>query len=436
MLKKSLALLLALCLTVGGLTLVALAAEGDDDGLILIFEENFEEYEKDVNASSTLMPNFFVCDANAIGDGYVKVQEAASGNLYLKSHVFSQVYSATPIVGAYEFSLDIHEAQGSVQTGVFIRAPKTTAAYYEADGHPDTSVAQAGLFLYTRGSSLGVNVKTYDAGAAGTAHLQNNTTEFPLPAGASYPYNVRVTDSGSEIAIYVNDTLICRVTYSDPGQVYDKHESEGKFYGAAKLYDAEGNEKGSYQNPLMSSDGSYIGWTTRAADMIVDNITVKVEAAYQTLLAIGKLPTRVTNKNIENAKEIAAEARALYDALPEDKKALVINYDKLTKAEGSIAQLEAVSTEAPTEPVTEPVTEPATEPVTAPVTEAATKAPDEATAEPETEAPSNGTAPVDTSVSEPEVQIIDDSLVIWILIAVMIVAVCGTAGFITVKVRK
>ena len=71
MTRKSLALLLALCLMAGCLTVIALAA-GEDDGLVLIFEENFEEYEKDVNASSTLMPNFFVCDANSIGDGYIQ----------------------------------------------------------------------------------------------------------------------------------------------------------------------------------------------------------------------------------------------------------------------------------------------------------------------------------------------------------------------------
>ena len=424
MIKKLLAFLLALCLMTGGFALVALAADDDGD-LVVIFEENFEEYEKDVNVSSTLMPDFFVNDANAIGDGYIKVLEATDGNLYLQSHVFTQIYSATPIVGAYEFSLDIHEAQGKVQTGVFIRASKTEAAYYEADGHPDNSTCRAGLFLYTRGSTLGVNIKTYDETASSTAFLQNNTVEFPLPAGTTYPYNVRVTDSGSEMIISVNNALICRITYSDPGQVYKNHESNGKFFGTAKLYDAQGTEKGTYTNPLLSSDASYIGWTTRAANMSVDNITVKAEAAYRTVLAINKLPTKVTEKNMEDAVETAEAARALYDSLPEDKKALVVNYDKLTKAEQSIAELEAAMTEAPTQAVTEPVTEPVTElmtepmtePVTAPVTEAATETSDEATA-------------------EPEVKVMDDSLAVWILLAVMIVAVCGAAGFITVKVRK
>ena len=433
MIKKLLALLLALCLTAGGFTLVTLAAEGGDD-LILIFEESFEEYEADVNVSSTLMPNFFINDANAIGDGYIKVIEAGNGNLYLQSHVFTQIYSATPIVGAYEFSLDVLECQGKAQSGIFIRAPKTNAAYYEADGHPDTSTCQAGLFLYAHGSDLGVNVKTYDEKASGTAYLQNNTVTFPLPEGASYPYTVRVVDTASEISVFVNGTLICRVTFADPGQVYGSHESEGKFFGSAKLLDAEGKELASYANPLLSSDGSYVGWTTRAANMSVDNVTVKVEAAYQTLLAIGKLPSKVTEKNMEETKEIAAEARTLYDALPEDKKALVINFGKLTKAEESISAIENATeapTDAPTEPETEPVTEPAETPTEAP-TDPATQAPADM-GEPTSE---EDTAVTTDGETEPEVKVIDDSLWIWILIAIMIVAVCGAAGFITVKVRK
>ena len=439
MIKKLLALMLTLCIAAGCLTVVALAA-GEDDGLILIFEENFEEYQKDVNASSTLMPNFFVCDANSIGDGVISVQETNTGNLYLWSHVFSQVYSSTPIVGAYDFSLDIHEAQGKAQTGVFIRAPKTAAAFYEGDGHPDTSVCQGGLFIYTYSSSIGVNVKTYDPAASGTAYLQNNTVTFNLPQGTAYPYNLRFVDSGSEIAIYVNGTLICRVTYANPGQVYDRHESEGKFFGTAKLYDAEGNEKGSYTNPLMSSDASYIGWTTRAANMGVDNVVVKVEAAYRTLLAINKLPTKVTDKNVEDAKELAEEARALYDALPEEKKALVVNYQKLTKAEDAITAIENV-TEAPTEAPTEPVETPTaeiTEDVTdAPVDETTAEditAPAEDTAEAPTEAPAEDTTVTDEDSAE--VQIIDDALWMWILAAIMIVAVFGAAAYITVETRK
>ena len=93
-----------------------------------------------------------------------------------------------------------------------------------------------------------------------------------------------------------------------------------------------------------------------------------------------------------------------------------------------------MTTEAPTDPVTEPVTDPVTEPATIPATEPVTEP---TTVEPGTQAPAVETDPVsETDTTEPEVKVIDDSLAIWILIAVMIVAVCGAAGFITVKVRK
>ena len=431
--KKIFAFVLAMCMVCGVLLIPTVAAEDTDGQLITIIEENFEEYEKDVNVGSTLMPSFFVCDYNTIGSGIISVQESSSGNLYLKSHVFTQIYAATPIVGAYEFSLDWYQAQGTVQTGIFIRAPKTTSAYYEADGYPDSSTGHGGLFLYARGSKLGVNVKTYDAGASDTSYLKNNTVEIPLPEGVSLPYTLRVTDSGEEIAVYANDILVCRVVFTNPGQVFDNHASEGKFFGNATLYDAEGNEKGSYVNPLLSSDGSIIGWTTRAADMIVDNVTVKVEAAYRTLLAIAKLPTKVTEKNFDAAKEIAEEARAMYDALPEEKKTLVINYAKLTKAEEAIDAIEN-ATEAPTEEPTEPE-EVTNEEVTDPV-EIPTEAPTDPSEMP-TEAPTDtaeGTE--ERTEGEPVVTVTDDTLAIWILIAVMIVAVGITAGFVTVKVRK
>ena len=70
------------------------------------FEENFDEYEGDVNASATKLATFFHVDANAIGDGYVRVEEDPSnGNLYLKNHVFTQVYSKTGIRDPYEFAM-------------------------------------------------------------------------------------------------------------------------------------------------------------------------------------------------------------------------------------------------------------------------------------------------------------------------------------------
>ncbi len=83
----------------------------------------------DVNASATKLATFFHVDANAIGDGYVRVEEDPSnGNLYLKNHVFTQVYSKTGIRDPYEFAMTVYEMQGGHQAGVFFRAPACECA--------------------------------------------------------------------------------------------------------------------------------------------------------------------------------------------------------------------------------------------------------------------------------------------------------------------
>lgn len=79
--KKIFALVLSVFLLAGMFLILAVADESADEQFITIFEENFEDYENNVNVSSTLMPNFFVCDYNAIGDGVIHVQETANGNL-------------------------------------------------------------------------------------------------------------------------------------------------------------------------------------------------------------------------------------------------------------------------------------------------------------------------------------------------------------------
>lgn len=149
------ALCLALLLLGTAATVLSGAAE-----LSVVFEENFDEYEGDVNASATKLATFFHVDANAIGDGYVRVEEDPSnGNLYLKNHVFTQVYSKTGIRDPYEFAMTVYEMQGGHQAGVFFRAPACECAYYEGGwrrpGQPDLHRTLRHLGVRVPGSHLG-----------------------------------------------------------------------------------------------------------------------------------------------------------------------------------------------------------------------------------------------------------------------------------------
>ncbi|MBQ3869447.1 MAG: hypothetical protein II777_02780 [Clostridia bacterium] len=401
----------------------AQAAGGEEPEVI--FEENFESYESGVDVNSTSMTNVFVCDYNSIGDGLIAVSESPDGNLYLRSHVFTQIYVGAPITGAYEFSLDVLEAQGNVQSGVLIRAPKTDAAYYEGDGNPDTSTCLSGIYVNPHKDGVAVNVKTYDENSEQTNFVKNNIKVFALPDGVtSYPYNLKIKDDTEKIEIYCGGELLCSVVMSEPGKKYARHQAADKCFGKAVLYDKDGKELAVYTDPLLQCDGSIVGWSTRVADMCVDNVVLKTGKTYAAMLAVNVIPVKITKKNLKDASEKVKHARELYDALDEEQKALVPNIDRLTKAEKTVADLTPATT-GPKEEPTEAPTEAVTESVTGAVTGAQTGIQTQS-GEPITE----------KAAEEIEIKTVDDSLAIWILASVMIAAVLATAGFVFVKLRK
>lgn len=103
---------------------VAVLPASAEEGMKVAFEESFDDYENGVNATATRLSDYFNVEANAIGDGFVKVEEdGKTGNLYLLSHVFTHVYTREPIKGTYEMSFTTYEMQGGFQSGVFFRAP-------------------------------------------------------------------------------------------------------------------------------------------------------------------------------------------------------------------------------------------------------------------------------------------------------------------------
>ena len=184
--------------------------------------------------------------------------------------------------------------------------------------------------------------------------------------------------------------------------------------------------------------------------MSIDNVRIFASKSYQALLAINKIPTKINDQNLDEAKEAVGEARAFYDALSDEEKALVSNSDLLIQAENTINSYEN-ATETPTAPVTDPVTEPITEPETDPVenhTEEATTESGEVPTNPTTEPITDSfTSSVTESASDnsdqeiesgdnTEVKIIDDSLAVWVILAIMIVVVCTAASVIIIKVRK
>ncbi len=280
--KKStrlLALLLATGMSVGAGVMSAAAdtvalAEGSP-----IVDECFDDYDDKYDAKSTMLFPTFLIDANSIGEGYVEVQENPdTGNLHLKSHVFTQVYTAEPIQGGYTFSMDVFQTQGNRNCAIFLRAPVCGEnAFYEKDGSEDGNAAcRTGVVINSHHTSIDVNIKSYSAKAGATSFLVQNIFTFDLPegvilGGGEYT-NFKVVDTGTEMSIYVADNLICRIAFSQPGGGYTRAQVTDKCFHKAVLYDAAGTEIASIDNPLVQSEGATVGWATRVADMIVDDV--------------------------------------------------------------------------------------------------------------------------------------------------------------------
>ncbi len=280
--KKStrlLALLLAAGLSIGAGVMTAAADDNAPAEQTVLVDECFDDYDDKYDAKSTLLFPTFMIDANSIGEGYVQVQENPdTGNLHLKSHVFTQVYTAEPIKGAYTFSMDVFQTQGNRNCAIFLRAPMCGEnAFYEKDGSEDGNAAcRTGVVVNAHHTSIDVNIKSYSAKAGATSFLVQNIFTFDLPEGVTLGQqaytNFKVVDTGTEMSIYVANTLLCRIAFSEPGSGYARAEISENCFRKAVLYDAEGSEMATVDSPLVQCDGATVGWATRVADMIVDNV--------------------------------------------------------------------------------------------------------------------------------------------------------------------
>lgn len=362
-------------------TTAALLPVAAEETMTVSFEESFDDYENGVNGGATKLSDYFVVEANAIGDGYVKVEEDGNtGNLYLMNHVFTQVYTREPIKGAYEVSFTTYEMQGGFRAGMFFRGPQCeTVAYYEGDGgdpENDTSTGLSGIWLAVYADRMVATVKAYDESKPNK--VINYRFSFALPEGANYSDGiaVRILDDGKTAMVWLNGTLTCSFAFgeeSSRGWSQNGIARSVKLLKEVTVLDAEGNALGTVEKTFVSAEESTIGWATRVANMKMDDIRILVEASEETV------------------------------------------------------------------PETEPVTEAPTEQPTDSPTDAPIETPIEVSTDPETTPETEVPVASDTaeetesttSVSEP-----DDSLVIFILIAVMLVAVGVTAGIVVVNKRR
>ncbi len=314
--NRLLACLLAAALSIGA-TALTVTADSDVAELSPIVDECFDDYDVDYDGQSTTLFPTFVLEANSIGEGYIKVIEnEENGNLHLKSHVFTQIYNAEPIKGAYTFSMDVFQTQGNRNCAIFLRAPMCGEnAFYEKDGSEDGNAAcRTGVVVNCHDTSIDVNIKSYSAKAGATSFIVQNIFTFQLPEGVRIGKgqytNFKVVDTGTEMSIYVADGLVCRIVFSEPGTSgYTRAEVTEPCFRNAVLYDAAGTEMATVDSPLVQCEGATVGWATRVADMIVDDVYLATEATGTDIPAESE-----TTLETEAESEIESEVESIVES--------------------------------------------------------------------------------------------------------------------------
>ncbi len=354
--NKLLALLAAAALTLGTLTATAFAEESaTTPALDVLVDECFDDYNAGYAGKTTQLGDHFIVDANQIGGGCVQVEEDANtGNLFLFSHVFTQVYSSTPLKDGYTFSLDIFSTQGAQNCSVFVRAPQVdTFPYYETDGYAGgQSSCVAGLVFNFQINSFSVNVKSFDPAATENYGVKENIFTFNLPEGVIFNdgiayTNFKVVDDKKEVKLYVEDTLVGSIALSGQKSGYESEYFTHTFFETAVVRDAAGAEMGTVQNTLVESGNAVVGWATRVANMLVDNVYLAVPASEETETEKSTEPETTTP--VEPETTVPAASESVTEPMTEDpteaETTATTNGTTAAETEGT-----AASTDAETEP--------------------------------------------------------------------------------------
>lgn len=194
---------------------------------------------------------------------------------YLDINGYFSMRNDLYITDPYEFSIDVNMLEGNFyedknnanNIGFFVRGVEpyakerldklgtvVTLHYHEADFYayakdesgaamPDArmGIGGSGIAVYFKADGIRVEVKVYrEAGTTVTGEYH----DFALPANFAYGdmFNLKFTDNGTEVCIYINDALLCEIALSEPDTVYplDEGTDVGEFFRKAVISDADG----------------------------------------------------------------------------------------------------------------------------------------------------------------------------------------------------
>lgn len=223
-----------------------------------------------------------------------------NGNNYVNHTGYADLRTWYDIQGSYTFSVDL-KLVDTGNSAVYVRGEMpgiftpynpahSNAAgqevyqvlnYYEWDWYAEnggkegaSSVAGSGIGLYPGEDSLLIKIKRYVTDGI-TVASKDVVVNYPdgMTLGDEF-FNLKVTDDGQRVEIYINDTFIAYLILENPGVSYESDGTDSEYYGKVSVFSADDENLLELENTRLNSKGSQIAITTRQQTIIYDNIDI------------------------------------------------------------------------------------------------------------------------------------------------------------------
>lgn len=214
-----------------------------------------------------------------------------NGGTALKIAGASELFTLDYIPAEYVFDLDIKPKKDDGMVNIFVRGdmpgalvklnPKNAGimqsfTYFEWDwyaengGRGRSGVGGSGAVISLTGAGFTLKIKKYANDGLTIASTQFNIKTDPVDVNAYN--NVKITDTGREIRIYLNGKLGAYIMLSEDTVVYESDGTNIEYYKSAEVFDAKGESLGRVEDTRLHYKGSQLALGGRFATFFVDNL--------------------------------------------------------------------------------------------------------------------------------------------------------------------
>ena len=212
---------------------------------------------------------------------------------------YSQISYTEPLMGPYTYSLRFKGTSLGDRVGLFVRAAEEFflirnksghGEFFETDNASNVGIGATGICIYpfVGERTIRVFVKAYDENE--NSFIANHTVDIDCSEAfgdktvLDYA-NYKFEDTGSEIKLYINDTHVLTVDFSEETNLYSElltnslSPSGTEYYKSVTVKNQKGEELLKVDNTLVCAEYSRVGVGARNIDgYYLDHLEVSYEA--------------------------------------------------------------------------------------------------------------------------------------------------------------